>query len=212
MFGRGDNLKEKSTDFDERVSPIGRSSEGPQLNLPNTLSIIRIAASPVLIVLLLNPGPALSLATAVLFILVCLTDWLDGYYARKLDIVTTLGKFLDPLADKLLVMTTLIMLIPLGRAPAWIVALILAREVAVTGLRAIASEQGVVIDASQLGKIKTVSQIVAIVPLLIHHTYYGLDFQAIGAVLLWVALALTLWSGIDYIRGYFSATSARRLT
>ncbi|MEE8575608.1 MAG: CDP-diacylglycerol--glycerol-3-phosphate 3-phosphatidyltransferase [Thermodesulfobacteriota bacterium] len=178
-------------------------------NLPNKLSLIRIAVSPVLILMLLSPGKGLSVAAAIVFIITCLTDWLDGYLARKMDIVTSFGKFLDPLADKLLLMTTLIMMIPLGRIPAWMVALIIGREMAVTGLRAVASAEGVVIAASFYGKVKMVSQVVAIVPLLLHYTFYGINFHSLGMVLIWIALILTVWSGVDYfMKFFFSERSA----
>jgi CDP-diacylglycerol--glycerol-3-phosphate 3-phosphatidyltransferase len=183
----------------------------PELwNTPNKLSIIRIAVSPLLVLLLLKPGEMLSVFCAVLFVLVCMTDWLDGYLARKNNQVTTLGKFLDPLADKLLIVTALIMLIHLGRAPAWMVALIVGREIAVTGLRSIAMDEGVVIQASSIGKTKTVAQICAIVPLILHYKFYEVDFQAIGAVLLWVAFLLTLWSGVEYVRKFFGSSSPGR--
>lgn len=145
----------------------------------------------------------MSIVTTIIFILVCITDWLDGYFARKMGIITTLGKFLDPLADKLLITTAFIMLIPLGRVPAWIVALMISREMAVTGLRAIASNMGVVISASRLGKLKTISQIVCLVPLLLHYPFMGLDFHLIGTVLLLVSFMLTIWSGIDYFWSFF---------
>ncbi|MBI1911329.1 MAG: CDP-diacylglycerol--glycerol-3-phosphate 3-phosphatidyltransferase [Deltaproteobacteria bacterium] len=173
------------------------------LNLPNSLSIIRIGTAPIMVLLLLSPGKTLSLISAVVFVIVCITDLLDGYLARKKGIVTSLGKFLDPLADKLLITTAFIMLIPLGRVPAWIVALMISREMAVTGLRAIASDMGVVISASRLGKLKTISQIVCLVPLMVHYTYYGLDFHAAGMILLAVAFVLTMWSGIDYFVSFF---------
>lgn len=180
----------------------------PELwNTPNKLSVIRIAVSPLIVLLLLDPGEILSVFCAVLFVLVCMTDWLDGYLARRNNQVTTLGKFLDPLADKLLIVTALIMLIHLGRAPAWIVALIVGREIAVTGLRSIAMDEGVVIQASKIGKTKMVAQIFAIVPLMLHYRFYDVDFHKIGAVLLWVALILTLWSGVDYVRKFFGASS-----
>jgi len=175
------------------------------LNLPNSISLIRIGMTPVLVVMLLSPGPAMSLASAVIFVLVCATDWLDGYIARKRGIITSLGKFLDPLADKLLITAAFIMLIPLGRVPAWMVALMIGREIAVTGLRAIAVDSGVVIAASSLGKIKTVAQIVCLVPLIIHYPWAGIDFNSIGMVLLYAAFGLTMWSGIDYFIGFFRA-------
>ncbi|HBG45571.1 MAG TPA: CDP-diacylglycerol--glycerol-3-phosphate 3-phosphatidyltransferase [Deltaproteobacteria bacterium] len=185
-----------------------RNGTEPRWNLPNSISLIRIVTAPVFVLMLLSPGKGMSLASAVFFALVCTTDWLDGYVARKRGIVTSLGKFLDPLADKLLITTAFIMLIPLGRVPAWVVALMIGREIAVTGLRAIASDAGVVIAASRLGKFKTISQIVCLVPLLVHYTYYGFDFHLAGAILLSVAFILTMWSGIDYFIGFFRAEKA----
>ncbi len=176
-------------------------------NTPNKLSIIRVVVSPLLVLLLLNPGEKLSVFCAVLFTLVSMTDWLDGYLARKHNEVTTLGKFLDPLADKLLVVTALIMLISIGRAPAWMVALIVGREIAITGLRTIARDEGLILQASPIGKSKTVAQILAIIPMLIHYPFYGVDFQRIGMVVLWFALILTLVSGADYVRKFLRATS-----
>ncbi len=173
------------------------------LNLPNSISLIRIGAAPVLVLMLISPGKGMSLAAAAFFTLVCLTDWLDGYFARKRGLVTSLGKFLDPLADKLLITTAFIMLIPLGRVPAWVVALMIGREMAVTGLRAVAADAGVVIAASRLGKWKTVVQIVSIVPLMIHYPYFGLDFHLVGSVLLVAAFLLTMWSGLDYFIAFF---------
>ncbi|MDP2689884.1 MAG: CDP-diacylglycerol--glycerol-3-phosphate 3-phosphatidyltransferase [Deltaproteobacteria bacterium] len=177
------------------------------LNLPNSLTLIRIGAAPVLVVLLLSPGRSLSVISALLFALVCVTDWLDGYIARKRGHVTSLGKFLDPLADKILITTAFIMLIPLGRVPAWVVALMISREIAVTGLRAIASDAGVVISASRLGKLKTISQIIALVPLIVHYSFYGMDFHAVGTILLVAAFALTIWSGVDYFINFFKKYS-----
>jgi CDP-diacylglycerol--glycerol-3-phosphate 3-phosphatidyltransferase len=175
------------------------------LNLPNSITLIRIGMTPVLVVMLLSPDRAMSLASAVIFAVVCATDWLDGYIARKKGIITSLGKFLDPLADKLLITAAFIMLIPLGRVPAWAVALMIGREIAVTGLRAIAVDSGVVIAASNLGKIKTVAQIVCLTPLIVHYPWFGIDFHTIGMVLLVAAFALTMWSGIDYFIGFFKA-------
>lgn len=167
--------------------------------LPNILSLLRIAIAPLLILILISPTRGVSILAGLIFILASLTDWLDGYLARRRGIATDLGRFLDPLADKLLVVISLIMLIPLGRAPAWMVALIVGREIAVTGLRGIAFTEGIVITASSLGKYKTAFQIVAVAGLLIHYPIFGIDLHAIGIVFLWVALFLTLWSGIDYL-------------
>lgn len=173
------------------------------LNLPNILSIVRILTAPILIVLLLDPDKVLSLAAALVFALVCLTDWVDGYLARKWGLITAFGKFLDPLADKVLVTTALIMLIPLGRVPAWMVALIIGREMAVTGLRVVASTMGISIPASILGKYKTLLQIIAIVPLIVHHSYFGIDFHAVGFVILIIAFVMTVVSGVDYFLKFF---------
>ncbi len=178
------------------------------LNLPNSLSLLRILTAPVLIVLLISPGVYLSVISAVIFAVICVTDWLDGYIARKRGAVTPLGKFLDPLADKILITTAFIMLIPLGRVPAWVVALIISREIAVTGLRAVASNMGVVMQASRLGKFKTLAQIVAITPLLVHHTIFGINFHLLGTALLVAAFILTIWSGIDYFMNFFKTSSS----
>ncbi len=149
------------------------------------------------------PDKLLSGIAGLIFIAVSFTDMLDGYLARARGSVTTLGRLLDPLADKLLIATVLIMLIPLGRVPAWIVVLIIGRELAITGLRGVASSEGIVIPASKLGKNKTIFQLVAIAALLIHYEYYNkIDFHRIGMVFLWIALFLTLWSGIDYFWKY----------
>lgn len=164
---------------------------------------MRIGMAPVLVVLLSSPGETLSIVSTIIFILVCITDWLDGYLARRMGVITPLGKFLDPLADKLLITTAFIMLIPLGRVPAWVVALMISREIAVTGLRAIASNMGIVIAASRLGKYKTIAQIVCLVPLMLHYPFLGVGFQTIGTVLLGIAFILTMWSGIDYFVKFF---------
>ncbi len=171
-------------------------------NIPNILSLFRIAVSPVLILLLLSPGKFLSIFSAVLFWIASLTDLLDGYIARKYNASSSLGKFLDPLADKLLVSTSLIMLVSLGRAPAWMVALIIGREIAVTGLRTMAISDGIVIESSKFGKYKTVSQVSAIIGLLLHYSFWSIDFQVVGMVLLWIALVMTLWSGAEYLQGF----------
>ncbi|MDO8446270.1 MAG: CDP-diacylglycerol--glycerol-3-phosphate 3-phosphatidyltransferase [Deltaproteobacteria bacterium] len=167
-------------------------------NLPNSLTIFRIALIPVLVFFLLSPTKQSSFLAVVVFSIASITDWLDGYIARKQGIVTTLGKFLDPIADKLLVAAALIMLVGLGRVPAWMVVIIIGREIAVTGLRSIASSEGIVIAASDLGKGKTIFQISALIGLLIHYEYFGIDFHVTGMAILWIALVMTAWSGFDY--------------
>lgn len=167
-------------------------------NIPNLLTFFRIALIPVLVLLLLSPSELLSILSVVVFSIASITDWLDGYLARKMNIVTNLGKFLDPIADKLLIAAALVMLVGLGRIPAWMVVVIIGREIAVTGLRGIASSEGIIIAASDLGKGKMILQISALIGLLLHYQYLGIDFHAVGMMLLWVALALTAWSGFDY--------------
>ena len=167
-------------------------------NIPNLLTFFRIALIPVLVLLLLSPSELLSILSVVVFSIASITDWLDGYLARKMNIVTNLGKFLDPIADKLLIAAALVMLVGLGRVPAWMVVVIIGREIAVTGLRSIASSEGIIIAASELGKGKMILQISALIGLLFHYQYLGIDFHAVGMMLLWVALALTAWSGFDY--------------
>ena len=173
---------------------------GPIGNLPNTLSIMRLALIPAVMICLYFPGRLGSFLAAVFFAAAAFTDLLDGFLARRYKTVTHVGKFLDPLADKLLVSVTMIMLITLGRIPAWVVILIIAREMAVTGLRSIAVVEGKVIEASSLGKYKTIFQLVSLICLCLHYQYISVDFHAVGMAFLWVALVLTLWSGFSYFR------------
>lgn len=183
------------------------------MNLPNILTLARIAAAPVVIALLMFESQENCFWAAAIFSVAAITDWLDGYLARKWQIVTVLGKFLDPLADKLVVMAALIMLIPLDRVPAWAVFIILAREMIVTGLRSIASAEGIVIAASDLGKYKTIFQMVAIIGLLLHYRYYwffGVElsflypsFHNVGIFFFYISLFLTVWSGADYLKKFF---------
>lgn len=172
-------------------------------NIPNLLSAVRILAIPVVIGFLSWPGPMASFLAAVIFSLASLTDLLDGYIARQQKRETAVGKLLDPLADKLLVLSCMIMLIPLERIPAWMVVLIIGREVAVTGLRGIASAEGLVIAASRWGKAKLILQTFSLIGLMIHYRYLGIDFHLLGMIFLWGALIITLWSGIDYFEKFY---------
>jgi CDP-diacylglycerol---glycerol-3-phosphate 3-phosphatidyltransferase len=176
---------------------------GAALNLPNALSLLRLSAIPVVLVCLAFPGRMGSFLAALFFSIAFITDFLDGYLARKHGTVTALGKFLDPLADKILVCMTLIMLIPLGRAPAWIVVIIVAREIAVTGLRSAAVTEGIVIQANKLGKYKTFFQALATIALCLHYEYLGVDLHVVGTALLWFALILTILSGWSYFRAFY---------
>lgn len=169
--------------------------------LPNILSLLRIALTPVLVYFLTDTGPLYSAIAACLFFVACLTDFFDGYLARRHGYTTLLGQFLDPLADKLLIASALIMLSAADRSPrvpAWMVVIIVGRELAVTGLRAIASGEGVLLPAEELGKYKMICQMFALHGLLIHYTYAFVDFHIAGMYFLWISLVLGLWSGIDY--------------
>ena len=168
------------------------------INGPNKLTLFRIATVPIIVILLLFPTEICTFIAALLFSAAAITDYLDGFYARKRGLVSTLGKVMDPIADKLLVSSAFIMLTSLGWIPAWIVCVIIGRELAVTGLRNIIAEKGEDISASNLGKYKTGFQIAAIIPLMIHYPFWGLNVQVIGTLFLWGALVFTIWSGADY--------------
>lgn len=178
-------------------------------NIPNLLSFFRIAAIPFVVIFLLFPAPLPSFLAALFFSIASLTDFLDGYIARHQKSETSVGKLLDPLADKLLINSVLIMLISLGRVPAWMVVLLVGREIAVTGLRGIASAQGVVIAASNWGKAKTIFETIAIIGLMLHYKYLGMNFHLIGMLLLWVALGISLWSGIDYFYKFYQGNQQK---
>ena len=170
-------------------------------SLPNLLSLFRIALIPVIVVLLLQPSRERALAATFAFMIACISDFLDGYLARKHNISTTIGKFLDPLADKLIVTALLIMLAALPRqpaVPAWLVVIVIGREVAVTGLRAVAYSRGMVLAAEELGKYKTIYQMFALTGLLMHYDFFGVDWHAGGMYFLVIATVLSVWSGIDY--------------
>ena len=171
------------------------------LTPPNLLSLLRIALVPFLVYFLTDTGPFFSALAALTFFIASLTDYFDGYLARRHGHTTTLGKFLDPLADKLVVVAALIMLTSINRfprVPAWMVVVIVGRELAVTGLRAIASSEGVILPAEELGKYKMIFQMFALHGLLLHYSYFYLDFHLAGMYFLWLSLALGVWSGIDY--------------
>ena len=179
-------------------------------NLPNTITVLRVGVVPVLLLLPLAHDKGSSQLIAWCFIVGALTDLVDGWLARRGQQVTSIGKLLDPLADKLLVSTALIVLLAMGRIPiwaTWMVVVIMGRELAVTGLRGIASAGGQVVAASWLGKTKAVSQNIAIGALLFHYPTAGLPAHAIGMVFLAVATALTLWSGYVYFADYFRGRS-----
>lgn len=180
------------------------------MNLPNKLTISRILLIPIFIIILSvpldlgswdigeNELPVMHFIAALLFILASTTDWVDGYIARKYNLVTNLGKFLDPLADKLLVSAALILLVELELAAAWIVIIIISREFAVTGLRLVAAGEGIVLAAGQMGKLKTATQMIAIILLLLHNYPFSYISFPLGTVMLYLALLFTVISGVDY--------------
>ncbi|HVN85758.1 MAG TPA: CDP-diacylglycerol--glycerol-3-phosphate 3-phosphatidyltransferase [Candidatus Binatia bacterium] len=169
--------------------------------LPNLLTLFRIALIPLLVWLLVEPSRSGAALAALTFLLACLSDFFDGYLARRHGITTTLGKFLDPLADKLLVMASLVMLASIDRhprVPGWLVVIVIGRELAVTGLRAIASGEHIVLGAEELGKYKMIFQMFALEGLLLHYDFCGVDFFAGGMYFLWVSVVISVWSGVDY--------------
>ena len=165
---------------------------------PNHLTLLRMAAVPAIVLLFLVPNKFTTFLAAMIFSAAAITDYLDGYFARQMDMISTFGKVMDPLADKLLVSCSFIMLTALGWVPAWMVCIIIGRELAITGFRNILVEKGKDVSASNLGKYKTGFQIAAAIPLMIHYPYFTLNFHAIGTFFLWGALIFTLWSGVDY--------------
>jgi CDP-diacylglycerol--glycerol-3-phosphate 3-phosphatidyltransferase len=176
--------------------------------LPNLLSLFRIVIIPVLVYLLTFSDPVSALLAAVLFLLASVTDYFDGYFARRNRSVSNLGKILDPLADKLLVASVLIMLAAIDRpgepsVPAWLVVLILARESAVTVIRGIALTEGVVMQAETLGKHKLILQVFGVLGLLVHFTYGGIDFFAVGLYFLGLSAVIAVWSGVNYHVQFF---------
>ena len=180
------------------------------MNLPNKITVSRVLLIPVFMVFMLVDFKLGTITVAgtemmkehliggLIFIIASITDWLDGYIARKNNLVTNMGKFLDPLADKLLVSAAFIILVELGTAPSWIVIIIISREFAVTGLRLILAGGGEVVAANQLGKIKTTAQILAITSLLLNNIFFESIGVPFGDIMLYIALFFTIWSGFDY--------------
>lgn len=189
----------------------------------NIISLARIGSAPIILVLLYveqwvngilphnQPDqlsiPWLTFAVALVCTFSAISDLFDGYLARKRGEVTTIGKFLDPLADKIIVTTTLIMLVKFGWAPAWIAIIIIIREITITAMRSMASAEGKVIAAGPWGKAKTVIQNIAVIFLIIHYDHFGIPVYYFGTTMLYVAFILTVYSGWDYMKKYFSSMS-----
>jgi len=191
---------EKVTPFaGPEVVPAGGTEEhvGVEIwNLPNSLTLLRIFLVPILVVVLLTKFEGREYAGLAIFLIAAVTDLLDGYFARKYKQVTRLGILLDPIADKLLISSALISLVELGVAPAWMIVIIVGREFAVSGLRSIAAQHGVMIPASPLGKGKTVTQVIAVALLILGHELG--EFIYIGKIALWAVVIFALGSGVDY--------------
>ncbi|MGN0165118.1 MAG: CDP-diacylglycerol--glycerol-3-phosphate 3-phosphatidyltransferase [Lachnospiraceae bacterium] len=175
------------------------------MNLPNKITVFRVILIPVFVVLLMvEQIPYYNFIALGVFVLACVTDFLDGYIARKYKLVTNFGKFMDPLADKVLVCTAMILLIELDKIPSVIVAIIIAREFIISGFRLVASDNGVVIAASYIAKFKTTAQMLMCIFMLftVDGSYDGAFFRFInvlGEIFMWIALVLTIASLIDYI-------------
>jgi len=182
------------------------------LNAPNLMTLGRILCIPVFMALLSYENRRNSFLAALVFAAAAISDWLDGWLARVSNKVTTLGKFLDPLADKIIVLSALVMLVRLGRVPVWVVVIILARELLISGLRTIAMSEGLVIAASRGGKWKTSLQLSGIIALMVHYHFlidnlFGTvmtDFHAVGLTLLYISLIPGIASAIDYIRAFYT--------
>lgn len=189
-----------------------REQSLPVLSAPNLLTFFRIGVTPLLIYLLMFSAPGPSALAGLLFFFATLSDYLDGYIARSYGASSILGKFLDPIADKVLVTGALIMLGAIARQPripAWLVVVLVVREIVVTGMRAIAAVEGVMIGAEELGKYKMVLQAAALEGLMIHYPYLHINFFAAGLFFLWIASVLSVWSGVQYYIMAIGAIRAR---
>src|SRR5512140_1058607 len=192
---------------------MARSLKKELWSAPNVITLVRIAAIPVFLVFTYYESRLNSFVAALVYSATAATDFLDGWLARRLNLVTVIGKFLDPLADKLIAMAALVMLVHLGRVPAWIVILLMAREFAVTGLRTIAMSEGIVIAAGQEGKYKTAVQLAGIVFLLLHYRYpidflvgvLEVDANKVGLALVYLSFFFAVGSALIYLGGFLGA-------
>jgi CDP-diacylglycerol---glycerol-3-phosphate 3-phosphatidyltransferase len=192
---------------------VARSLKKELWSSPNIITLVRIAAIPVFLIFTYYESRENSFFAAFIYSITAATDFLDGWLARRLNLVTVIGKFLDPLADKLIAMAALVMLVHLGRVAAWVVIVLMARDFAVTGLRSIAMSEGIVIAAGKEGKYKTAVQLVGIVFLLLHYPYpidflFGtavVDANHLGTALLYISAVLSVWSAWKYFAGFVDA-------
>ncbi len=190
----------------------GPQGHGVSLNLPNKLTLARIFLVPFIIVFLIAGEKVPNYTAGAIFLAAVLTDWLDGRIARSTRQVTTLGKLLDPIADKLLISTALISLVQVGRAPAWMVVLIVGRELAITGLRTIAASQSIIIHASDFGKYKMLAEVVAVTLLILDWSpRLGIvALPSLGLLCLWAAVLLSIVSGIEYFLKFWKVIDLNR--
>lgn len=186
-------------------------------NLPNMLTVGRIFVIPLFVWFTYDADPFYSLMAASLFTVAAITDVIDGFLARRWNMITVTGKLLDPLADKLIVMAALVMMVRLGRVPAWLIIVLLSREFIVNGLRQIAASEGMVIAAGQEGKWKTALQLVGIVALCVHYTHpvnflfatYDVNFNLVGKTLIYLSTAFSVWSAATYFQAFLQMLAKR---
>ncbi len=186
-------------------------------NLPNMLTLGRILLIPVFVWFTYDADPLYSMLAGAVFAVASITDVVDGYLARKWNLITVVGKFMDPLADKLIVMAALVMMVRLGRIAAWVVIVLLARELIVSGLRTIAASEGMVIAAGQEGKWKTSLQLIGVISLCVHYVHpldlgfrvVPVDYNLVGQVLVYLSGAFSVWSAVVYFRAFLSMLARR---
>ncbi len=181
-----------------------------RINLPNKITLCRIFVIPLIVLFLINPSPLSNLLAAFVFSIAAITDWLDGHLARTTNQVTELGKLLDPIADKLLILSAMVPLVALHRLPAWIAVIILAREFAVSGLRSLAALKGIVIAADTLGKYKVGAEIAGILFLILNWELGFISFHFIGTITMFCAMLLAVASGFFYFQRYWEELSPPR--
>ncbi len=213
-----DEGSQPNLDVKTRRKEVRRSLAQDAVNLPNLLTFARILMIPWCLWLLAQDTPRAGFWSAIVFTLAAITDLLDGYLARKLNVVSVLGKLIDPLADKLIVMATLVWMVPMGRMPGWAVIVLLAREFSVTALRSVAASEGVIISAGQEGKTKTALQMIGIIALLVgypyHLSYAGLDLgvvdcSVVGRALVYLSLVFSMASAAQYVGLFAQAVEAK---
>lgn len=187
----------------KKFGPDLTITNSSMLNIPNALTLFRILVVPFIVILLYFQRPSTCFLATLFFLVAIFTDLADGFIARKFNQVTNFGKFLDPLADKILIASVLIMLVELNWVSAWIAIIIIVRELLVTGLRAVAADKGQVIAADKYGKLKTIMQSIALIPLIHHYPILGMNTVILGHILLFIALILTIYSGWNYLYGFY---------